>query len=70
MPLFEVRQFRQFRFMLFADVLDMPQPVINEPEKCISALKWAVAEMERRLRTMAEVGKRNIGEYNNGRTGD
>lgn len=40
-------------------------PVITEPEKCISALKWAVAEMERRLKTMAEVGKRNIGEYNN-----
>ena len=40
-------------------------PVITEPEKCISALKWAVAEMERRLRTMSEVGKRNIGEYNN-----
>ena len=40
-------------------------PVINEPEKCISALKWAVAEMERRLRTMADAGKRNIGEYNN-----
>ena len=40
-------------------------PVINEPEKCISALKWAVAEMERRLRAMAEVGKRNISEYNN-----
>ncbi|MGI9028003.1 MAG: DNA translocase FtsK [Candidatus Saccharimonadales bacterium] len=39
-------------------------PVINEPEKCISALKWAVAEMERRLRTMAEVNKRNIIEYN------
>jgi S-DNA-T family DNA segregation ATPase FtsK/SpoIIIE len=39
-------------------------PVINEPEKCISALKWAVAEMERRLRTMAEAGKRNIAEYN------
>ncbi len=46
---------------------DMPHlltPVINDPEKCISALKWAVAEMERRLRTMAEVGKRNIIEYN------
>lgn len=39
-------------------------PVINEPEKCISALKWAVAEMERRLRAMAEVNKRNIVEYN------
>jgi S-DNA-T family DNA segregation ATPase FtsK/SpoIIIE len=47
---------------------DMPHlltPVINDPEKCISALKWAVAEMERRLRAMAEVGKRNIAEYNN-----
>jgi len=39
-------------------------PVITEPEKCISALKWAVAEMERRYRALSEVGKRNIGEYN------
>lgn len=39
-------------------------PVINEPEKCISALKWAVAEMDRRLRTMSEVNKRSIAEYN------
>ena len=39
-------------------------PVITEPEKCISALKWAVAEMERRYRTLAEQKKRNIGEYN------
>ncbi len=39
-------------------------PVITEPEKCISALKWAVAEMERRYRTLAEAKRRNIGEYN------
>jgi S-DNA-T family DNA segregation ATPase FtsK/SpoIIIE len=39
-------------------------PVINEPEKCISALKWAVAEMDRRLKAMALVSKRNIAEYN------
>ena len=39
-------------------------PVITEPEKCISALKWAVAEMERRYRTLAEQKKRNIIEYN------
>lgn len=38
--------------------------VITEPEKCISALKWAVAEMERRYRTLAEAKCRNIGEYN------
>jgi S-DNA-T family DNA segregation ATPase FtsK/SpoIIIE len=39
-------------------------PVITEPEKCISALKWAVAEMERRYHALSEVSKRNIGEYN------
>ncbi len=39
-------------------------PVITEPEKCISALKWAVAEMERRYRTLAEARRRNISEYN------
>jgi S-DNA-T family DNA segregation ATPase FtsK/SpoIIIE len=39
-------------------------PVIVDPEKCISALKWAVAEMERRYKLFAEVGKRNIIEYN------
>ncbi len=38
--------------------------VITEPEKCISALKWAVAEMERRYRTLAEAKRRNIVEYN------
>jgi S-DNA-T family DNA segregation ATPase FtsK/SpoIIIE len=39
-------------------------PVITEPEKCISALKWTVAEMERRYTALSEVHKRNIHEYN------
>jgi S-DNA-T family DNA segregation ATPase FtsK/SpoIIIE len=46
---------------------DMPHlltPVITEPEKCISALKWTVAEMERRYKALSEVRCRNIGEYN------
>ncbi|HTH71752.1 MAG TPA: DNA translocase FtsK 4TM domain-containing protein [Candidatus Pristimantibacillus sp.] len=45
-------------------------PVITEPEKCISALKWAVAEMERRYTALAEVSKRNIGEYNSLKKGE
>lgn len=49
----------------YADIPHLLTPVITEPEKCISALKWAVAEMERRYRTLAEAKKRNIGEYNN-----
>lgn len=39
-------------------------PVIVKPEKCISALKWAVNEMERRYGMLAEHGKRNITSYN------
>lgn len=39
-------------------------PVITEPEKCISALKWAVAEMERRYSLLEEASKRSIAEYN------
>lgn len=38
--------------------------VITEPEKCISALKWAVNEMERRYTLLAAKSKRNIQGYN------
>ena len=40
-------------------------PVIVEPEKVISALKWAVDEMQRRYKTFTEVGAKNIESYNN-----
>ncbi len=56
---------KQVELTPYNDVPHLLTPVINEPEKCISALKWAVAEMERRLKAMSEVGRRNIEEYNN-----
>lgn len=49
---------------LYNGIPHLLTPVINEPEKTISALKWAVAEMERRYKLLAEVGNRNIIEYN------
>jgi DNA segregation ATPase FtsK/SpoIIIE, S-DNA-T family len=49
---------------LYNDIPHLLTPVIVEPTKTVSALKWAVAEMERRLHLFAEVGKRNIFEYN------
>ena len=55
---------KQVELTLYNDIPHLLTPVINEPEKCVSALKWAIAEMERRLRTMAEVGKRDIAQYN------
>jgi S-DNA-T family DNA segregation ATPase FtsK/SpoIIIE len=49
---------------LYNEIPHLLTPVIVEPEKCISALKWAVGEMERRYKLLAEVGNRNIVEYN------
>src|SRR5690606_18928619 len=43
-------------------------PIITQPEKAISALKWAVNEMERRYELLAEVGEVNIKDYNNSLT--
>jgi len=39
-------------------------PVIVEPNKVLSALKWSIKEMERRYKLFAEVGVRNIASYN------
>lgn len=55
---------KRVELSLYNDIPHLLTPVIVEPEKTISALKWAVAEMERRLRLFSEVGKRNINEYN------
>ncbi len=39
-------------------------PVVTEPAKAVSALKWTVREMERRYRAMSGLNVRNIGGYN------
>lgn len=39
-------------------------PVITEPEKILSSLKWAMAEMDRRYKLFQSVGVRNIQAYN------
>jgi len=49
----------------YDDIPHLLSPVITEPEQCISALKWTVAEMERRYKALSEVRRRNIVEYNN-----
>ncbi len=61
---------KQVELKPYDDIPHLLTPVITEPEKCISALKWAVAEMERRYKALAEAGKRNIGEYNNLKQGE
>src|SRR3990167_10205870 len=39
-------------------------PVIVEPEKVISALRWIMGEMDRRYKQFAQAGVRNIDAYN------
>lgn len=39
-------------------------PVIVESDKILSALKWAMGEMDKRYKTFAERGVRNIDSYN------
>ena len=55
---------KQVELKPYDEIPHLLTPVITEPEKCISALKWAVAEMERRYRALAEVSKRDIAAYN------
>lgn len=39
-------------------------PVLIDPEKVVSSLKWALQEMERRYKLFSEVKVRNIAAYN------
>jgi S-DNA-T family DNA segregation ATPase FtsK/SpoIIIE len=39
-------------------------PVVTEPAKAVTALKWTVREMERRYRSMSQLGVRNLAGYN------
>lgn len=39
-------------------------PVIVEPDKVISALRWILSEMDRRYKLFAQAGARNIDSYN------
>ncbi len=48
----------------YNDIPHLLTPVIVDPQKAVSALRWAVSEMERRLKLLQEHGKRNIIEYN------
>lgn len=55
---------KQVEMALYEDIPHLLTPVITEPEKTISALKWAVNEMERRYSLLAEEKVRDIKSYN------
>jgi S-DNA-T family DNA segregation ATPase FtsK/SpoIIIE len=55
---------KQVEMAPYEDIPHLLTPVITEPEKTISALKWAVNEMERRYKLLADVKIKDIKTYN------
>lgn len=48
----------------YNDIPHLLTPVIVEPEKVVSALRWTISEMDRRYKLFAQAGVRNIDGYN------
>ena len=49
---------------LYEGIPHLATPIITEPKRATSALKWAVREMEDRYKTLAKLSVRNIDGYN------
>jgi DNA segregation ATPase FtsK/SpoIIIE, S-DNA-T family len=55
---------KRVEFTSYNGIPHLLTPVIVEPEKILSALKWSMGEMDRRYKLFAERGVRNIEGYN------
>ena len=51
-------------FTSYASLPHLLVPVITDTKKVVYSLRWAVAEMEKRLKMFARAGKRNIVDFN------
>ena len=55
---------KQVEMAQYEDIPHLLTPIITSAEKTLSAMKWAVNEMERRYSLMAEERVKNIADYN------
>ncbi|MDH7476647.1 MAG: DNA translocase FtsK [Microgenomates group bacterium] len=55
---------KRVELTLYNDIPHLLTPVVVEPKKIISALKWTVNEMEKRYKQFVGVGVRNLAGYN------
>ena len=55
---------KQVEMAQYNDIPHLLTPVITSTEKALSAMKWAVGEMEKRYTLMAEEKVKNIADYN------
>ncbi|HVQ29261.1 MAG TPA: DNA translocase FtsK, partial [Vicinamibacteria bacterium] len=50
---------------VYEDIPHLLTPVVTDPKIASNVLKWAVTEMEKRIRRLASEGVRNIEQFNN-----
>ncbi len=50
---------------VYEDIPHLLTPVVTDPKIASNVLKWAVTEMERRIRRLASEGVRNMEQFNN-----
>ena len=55
---------KQVEMAQYEDIPHLLTPIITSTEKALSAMKWAVNEMEKRYSLMAEKKVKNIADYN------
>ncbi len=55
---------KQVDLAAFEDLPHLILPIIKEPKKAISSLRWAIREMDKRYRSMAHFGTRNLESFN------
>ncbi|MBS0252061.1 MAG: DNA translocase FtsK 4TM domain-containing protein [Proteobacteria bacterium] len=56
---------KMLELSVYNDIPHLLTPVITDPHKAVSALNWAVREMEERYKRMAALSVRNIDVFNN-----
>lgn len=55
---------KRLEFSSYADMAHLLFPIVVDPKKAIGILRWVVREMEARYEKLANVGVRNIVDYN------
>ena len=55
---------KMLEFSIYNGIPHLLTPVITDPAKAVIGLKWAVSEMEKRYKAMAQLNVRNISGYN------
>ena len=55
---------KMLELSVYNDIPHLLSPVVTDPKKAVTALKWAVREMEDRYKNMSLLGVRNVEGYN------